>query len=70
MLTEVKNSGITQPELNSFPDYYKKYVEPKGLSSDFWLDMVEPPKVSNTPAQQQVTQAPASTPTLEEVKQK
>ena len=71
VLTEVKNSGInTASELKqAFPDYYKKYVEPKGLSSDFWLDMVEPPKVS-TPAQQQVTQAPASTPTAEEVKQK
>ena len=71
VLTEVKNSGInTASELKqAFPDYYKKYVEPKGLSSDFWLDMVEPPKV-NTPAQQQVTQAPASTSTAEGTKQK
>ena len=71
VLTEVKNSGInTASELKqAFPDYYKKYVESKGLSSDFWLDMVEPPKVS-TPSQQQVTQAPASTPTTEEEKQK
>jgi hypothetical protein len=71
VLTEVKNSGInTASELKqAFPDYYKKYVEPKGLSSDFWLDMVEPPKV-NTPSQQQVLQTPAPTPTTEEVKQK
>jgi hypothetical protein len=58
ILKEVREKGVnTSSQLKQqFPEYYKKYVEPKQLASDFWLEKVQ----QNTPNQ---TTAPAQTTT-------
>ena len=62
-LDKVNKAGVnTASELrDKFPDLYKKYVEPKGLKSDFWLANVNQPTAQNTEtptqqAQNEVTQ--------------
>lgn len=50
VLTEVKNAGVnTASELQkTFPEYFDKYVKPKGLTSDFYLGKVETPAPIST----------------------
>lgn len=62
-LDKVNKAGVnTASELrDKFPDLYKKYVEPKGLKSDFWLGNI---KTNNT--QQNPTVEAQVTPQKEE----
>lgn len=66
ILTEVNNAGVnTASELQKvFPDYFDKYVKPKGLNSDFYLEKVQP-QVQNNNANVGTTEVPLQKPAQE-----
>lgn len=58
VLTEVKNAGVnTATKLKEvFPEYYDKYVRPKGLISDFYLGKLAPQQQDSVNGIQNVSQ--------------
>ena len=70
ILTEVNNAGVnTASELQKvFPDYFDKYVKPKGLNSDFYLGKVQPQvqtQLQNNNANIGTTEVPLQKPAQE-----